>query len=592
MSLARLRHVAVLLLILPVLVIAVRLLDGRCVARAGTGGTITLDDVFAEGEFLDELMNRALEDFQVAGPPVENRGDHLYIEKSFRGMRTWGYPRGVNPNDPGAELQEVEDRITLELWVPSAPNFANPNSAYLFLDRHSLDTGAEDDPDVIDLRLKRVISRKMALRGIPSGIIFEQDRHPIGAPVPQIYSQLGYAGNGKLEEAGFNWIMANDPVETPLTVRELRYAIRFQLSQMYILSATFLQKFLLDHFGPQSAPWLDALKTVYAGGSKWADAVITAAGVDPRVVGLRIQGNQGYDDGPAGGAHRYESDWRECPGGGHRWAPFSKWAYDHRDDLPSYMGVYYIGRDDARYAHLKILDVVGTHDWVSPLGATISFWRQRDGLVGGQVDPNEPRWNTWMVRRINVNHGLKHLVGREGNFDIGAEDLLAWRLMRHLALGGDLPRFQFVTVNTVTNPSSWVAKVHVNGAHAPSAESYKVYVALSDDRDFTRCGPPVFAAANTPCVDGAWGDDNKEAEDRFVTITPTSVNVNGEFRFVRFAPPAAELAAIGTPTPLIAVIVELKVSGPNPNTLADDIWLHTDVWFVNESHYPPYECPP
>jgi hypothetical protein len=32
------------------------------------------------------------------------------------------------------------------------------------------------------------------------------------------------------------------------------------------------------------------------------------------------------------------------------------------------------------------------------------------------------------------------------------------------------------------------------------------------------------------------------------------------------------------------------VSGPAPLSIVDDVWLYTDVWFANDSLYPPFAC--
>jgi hypothetical protein len=299
-------------------------------------------------------------------------------------------------------------------------------------------------------------------------------------------------------------------------------------------------------------------------------------------------GNQAFDDGPGGGPHRYESDWFECPGGTHRFAAFARWIYTHRDDHPSYYDVYFVARNEARYSPLRFLDVVGTHDWINPLGSLTAFWQRHDGLTGLVIDPNEPRWDFRTIRRINVNHGIKYIVGSVGPTPVGAEDLLLWRELKYLVFGSDLPRMEMVGV-AVRGTSRWYARVRVNGNHALASESYKVWVALSDDRDFRRCTAPVVSASGTPCADGLWGDDNKDQEDEFIAITPLGVTPNGEFRDLRFAPPA-ELSAFPTP-PIVAVIVELKIDGANPRTIVDDLYLHTEVTFTRADQYPEYRCP-
>jgi hypothetical protein len=430
----------------------------------------------------------------------------------------------------------------------------------------------------------------MARQGIPAAIWFENDLHPVDPlnPVGSIAEQLGYNGDGQLLHTGLTWMMLKDPDVTPLVAEDLRFHFRFGMAQAYMLGTTFVQRFLENHFGPQSSTWTAAMKSVLAGGSKRGTATLTACGVDPRIRGARISGSQSFNADPLGAWARYVKDWGECPGGqlGER-AEFTAWAEEHGDDLPSYYSVYAPDRCPEAYQNVFILDIVGTHDYINPLGSHSTFWQRRDGLTDGLPDPTEVSLRHACIRRENKSHGSESFIGTVGRFEISKSLVLLFRLVRHLALDKDLPTIDIVDLN-VSDPVTWTARVRVTGQHPVNDEQLSVFLALSDDRDFRRCTPPIVSLPQNPCFEGV-GDDNKEEEDKFVRITPTQVTVEGELRTLSFPAPV-DVQAFSV-TPIVAAFVELVLEGANPNRFGDDIWVDTEVLFRNDELYPELSCP-
>lgn len=478
--------------------------------------------------------------------------------------------------------------MTLELYTPTVIDFQNFDTSWLVT--HKIAAPPTEPPFSGALTLMRLIFKRLARRGISCALWYEEDRYPKDEqnPVPTLPVQFGLQTEANLLQAGLTWMLSRDVDTTPLTLQDLRFHFRFGLAQGPILATTFFQAYMEDLHGPQSEEWLDNLKVMHSGGSKTAGGVITAAGVDSRVKVVRMAGNQGLDAKQFGASPRHVSDWQECPPTSqHRNATFVQWAYAHRFDNPSYYDSYIPGMRVENYSHLLITDLIGSHDFFSPIGSHTEFFREFDGLdQNGDIDNSECRMDYRLVRRPNIGHGKKYVIAKAGNcLEVGVTDVLLWRTIKHVVEFADLPRMEMSRINT--SQPTWTARVRVNGAHPIEREEYKIHVAMSDDRDFRRCGPEILG--DGPCLDGLWGDDNKTEEDIFYTIIPTTVTLDGEFRDLTFTPPT-ELQAFSSP-PLIAMFVELFIEGNNPSQRGDDLWITTDAFFSNEELYPLETCP-
>jgi len=581
---------------------------------------LSLHDVFAADGILDAALHRTLGEFEVTGPDPVVGTKTTYFIRSCRGAKFWGYcnPALADPCDcecdaahpcvdPEAPPVLRESRLTVEIWLPNAIDFAE--APVLLVDKvgdRSSDGYAE----------KAFFAKTIAKKGMPAVLVAEEDLFPVGSvPVPPIDAQLGYAGPALLQQAAKVWMLRRDSPN--LTVESARFDDRFLNAQIYMLATTFFQRTVADWFGndPAAVAWVESVQAVYAGGSKGGGGAISAAAVDPRAVAVRTSNFLDHDDSDSCGQHRYLTDWRECPevcpefdpcdlpAGTHRWAPFSNWSWRHRDDHPSYFDVYHAARDRDPYRDLLFVEMAGTHDWINPLGSHTAFWDGVDGMVDGVPSETEERWNFRLVRRINCDHGVPYIVGTlGGGREVPADDLLLFQTMRHLAKAKPLPRIEIARLDATGDPTvdPWIARVRITETrpgHDPALhEAFTIHVALSDDRDFRRCTDPIVCrpeevpcSENGVCRDPDW-DDNREEEDKFLTLEPVDVVADGEFRDLVFLPPP-EAQTFEAPA-LMAVIVEVRLEGGLLAKIHDDWILSTEVVFANTEAYPPYECCP
>lgn len=592
-------------------------------ADAAAGPSITIDDVFAADGVLVDILTRDYANFDVTGPGANVAAKFTYIDHGIRGPIFFGYcnpdlsdpcechcTEGVDPcTTPGQPPISYRARLTVELWIPNNINFAG--TPVLYVDKVEARTGQ-------GYQEKALLAKTLAKKGIPAALWSEIDHYPVGggSPAVSVHEYFGYPGPATFQRAALRWLRTRDPLN--LTPEDLRFDDRYLTSQGYLLTTTFFQRKVVEFFGgdPDAQAWVDRVESVYAGGSKTGGGAISAAGIDPRCVGTRISNFMSMDASDDCAPSRYDRDWRECPvncptddpctdvpSGEHRWVRHSTWAWGNRDNHPSYMDVYRPDNNRARYEQLFYVEIGGTHDWINPLGSHTRFWDSVDGMTGGLVDPLEDQWDYRLVRRMNRDHGVSTIVGQtSGGLDVRADQLMVWGTLRHLAKNKAMPRIDTSMVDVSGNPATepWSVRIRVSetrAGHDPALhEQFKIWVALSDDRDFRRCTPPILCMnidsqpceANGVCRDPSW-DDNKPQEDYFVEIAPSSVTVDGEFRDILFAPPAEALAISN---PIAAVIVEGFFEGGIVGKIQDDWILWTDVHFENEEMYPPYACCP
>lgn len=592
-------------------------------AGPGTDGApITLIDVFSEDGVLTDMLTRSYADFEVTGPAPRVLSKFTYFDAGIKGPVFFGYCNpdltdpcdchctdGVDPcTTPGDSPIMYRARQTIEMWIPNNPNFAGTPVLYV-------DKGTNRDGEAYQEKV--LLARTLAKKGIPAALWSEEDLYPVGAePAKEIHEFFGYPGPAQFQRAALRWMHTRDPMN--LTVQDFRFDDRYHNCQSFVLTTTFFQEAIKDFFpGNQAASdWADRVESVYAGGSKTGGGAVTATGVDPRCIGNRISNFQSYDGTDGCAAARYETDWRECPANcpnddpctpvpstEHKWTRHSVWVWNNRNNSPSYFDIYRPDFNPALYEDKLLIDIAGTHDWINTLGGHQNFWSRHDGMIGGLPDPGEDEWDFRTIRRINHDHGTPTIVGTlGGGTEVRADQLMVWGMLRHLAKNKALPRMEIVEADTAGTPGvdPWTARVRVRetrAGHDPLVhESFKVHVALSDDRDFRRCTPPIQCRGieETPCElngvcrDAPW-DDNKAEEDFFIEIVPTSVTVDGEFRDLVFDPPAEALAV---PNPITAVIVEAFFEGGIISKLQDDWVLWTDVLFNNVASYPPHDCCP
>ncbi len=431
--------------------------------------------------------------------------------------------------------------------------------------------------------------------------------------------QFGYSGDGAVQEAGFGWMVHRRLNKNPgasLTGEELRFDLRFAYAQAYLISTTFFTELLKFQFpsDPNLEDWLDELKINYAGGSKRGGGISTAvmqsnilAGVDPRnVTGLFISGYEGLDAGELSGLHRYESDWThtfdpdeievwrdqpcpveaclqgpcpsvDCPedSGEHVFRTFAAWAHRMRDEPQSYAQVYTPSQNPANLLLLQnvlLINTVGTHDWINPLGSHRNFYEENPGL------------DSITLQRINKNHGSLVELG-----DWSAKDILHMRALYGMRNASNPPALDTYPLHRVKwvdlqmGSPDWTATIELETNHSGSfPEDYTVWVAFSDDRDFRRNADPIESRPQTPCIDS---DPNTvgDSEDYFIAVTPTSVVPSGNQRILTFQPPA-EYSDFTDP--LISVIVEGYFEGFDAGDTVDDLIVTTWPKFLNEDLYP------
>lgn len=584
---------------------------------AMAGGRLTTDDIFAN--VVPEIFERTWDDFEVRGAaPVigERFTTFLY---THRGPKMWAYcnrelvdpcdcdcTQGVDPCiDPSSQTILREARQTVQIFLPNTVDFQQP--PVLYIDKAGNHDGETESE-------KEALGKLLARKGVITAIWTEQDLFPLGAePLPRIAEQFGFAGPASFQRDGCkHWLRTRDPLN--LTVEDLRIDDRYHNSQSYVLTGTFFQALVDDWFAgdPDANAWASNVQIVYAGGSKAAAGAYTASGIDARCVALRTSGFLEFDTGPRAAAHRFETDWRECPincpsddtcdaypAGAHRWYRYTNWLRDNKDNLPSYWDTYRLGRNRERYEHLLFLEIAGTHDWINPLGSEEAFWASVDGLNGGLVDPTEDRWNFRFVRRINADHGTSYTVGRTaGGKDVRGDQLLLFRALMHLAKGKAMPRIELASMDVSGDPSTepWSVRVRLTdlpAEHDPFVEEqFKIHIAFSDDRDFRRCSDPIVCSGNESCAENGVCrdpsfDDNRPEEDFFIKIRDYETFVDGEFRDLVFDAPVEALAFTN---PLVAAIVEVRLDDRIPYNIKDDWVLHTEVLYANEEHYPEVFC--
>ncbi|MEW6743615.1 MAG: hypothetical protein AB1486_12740 [Planctomycetota bacterium] len=577
-----------------------------CTEPWGQAPADSLDDVFVCDGILDDLLHRTLADFDVQPvpdtPPVQEENGVLIVNLRYRGMRFQGYHK-----DDSSCIREVESRIQVEIRCPLDLDLG---TAPLL----NLDKGDEDGEGGRSLTIKRALAELMSANGILSAIWLELDEDGAADTVAQM---LGYQGDGDIYMYGLDWIMQSADGSSPLTVQQLRFDFRFAYIQGYMLTATFVREWLkacLPAYGYDPAAvaeWLDSLRVLYSGGSKRGAAMAVIGGIDPRTAGVRMKGNQGLEGGAKGMPGRYIFDWGYCPGDSyedHKWAPFATWVYfNELAPWPNYSDIYVPARDPDRYSHLLFIDAVGTHDWINPLGSHATFWRRYDGLDDNGNPDGSAWWSFRTIRRPNRNHGVVYevgpLPGTEDDLDpvqVAAQDVLLWWALQSLKdPSRPFPRMEIARAwMPPAFPTSWKARVHIP-AFTPepgSTEELHVWVALSDNRDFRRCdSPPILHLwEGEPCYEldkgdtgGSGGLDSDmygEIEDVFYRIAPERVTVNGDFRTIHFPRPP-EYTQFASP-PLVALIVEYTLRGPDDSSPWDDLVLFTEVTYLNEELYP------
>jgi len=630
-------------------------------ARAAPSPIKRIGEIFEEGVpggLLDRMLNKLFAEFEpvLGSQEVDPGTGALVFRAGINGARYWMYCNKYEfPNsehecacdcqdasvnlcdDPGAEPIRKDSRYTVEIYLP--PNFVSliddPATAHLLVVNSSAPEDESGKPSE-GYENKRAVSLALAEQGISSVIWWQEDDFPLPGedPLPRIAHQLGFPGDGALQRAGFRALMLRDPEN--LTIEDFRLDLRFMYAQFYVLSTTFFKAVLLEHLfptHPRILEWVQALGATFAGGSKRGGGVVEgaggrlvgggmlAAGIDPRVEAIWVSGFQGFSDLPDSGFHRYETDWRYCSTcdpvcdpclplnetEDHPWANIAQWVWDHRDDHPSYLDVFSVARNFERYEDMLILDIVGTHDWINPLGSHTGFWNTVDGSklfrspriysVGRRQtqlpfkpSKREPVANVRFIRSPNKDHGISYVVGNRDGKDWSARELLLYRALLSLRDPRErLPNLDATRARLAGD--TWVVELRAGNFrpdHDPAAdEEYTVHVLLSDDRDFRRCSDPIEIANPSVCTDPDF-DDNIDEEDKFIPVVPTEVLVVGNRRRLVFPRPA-EVDAFQTP-PIVAITVEARYLGDDPADFLDDLVLFTEVEFANVEAYPPFDC--
>ena len=259
---------------------------------------------------------------------------------------------------------------------------------------------------------------------------------PTDSALQPLWGRFGYmGGESTFAKDARKHMMAfagdGPPSDNELTLNDLRLDYRFALAQGAILTATFLQRVAENApnaFGNDPAKrqsWANRLRVIYSGGSKDGLGSMTAAGVDSRAVGVRVGSAPAWNVGEvdSGGNYtdlaflpRYKTDWLEIESATydsarqlHENAQFADWAFRKRDITRSNANAYFPSRALDVYERLKIIDQIGTHDNLSPLGSTESFFRKIDGLQESAssdwtVSATETAWDVRIHRDINRDH--------------------------------------------------------------------------------------------------------------------------------------------------------------------------------------------
>jgi hypothetical protein len=129
----------------------------------------------------------------------------------------------------------------------------------------------------------------------------------------------------------------------------------------------------------------------------------------------------------------------------------------------------------------------------------------------------------------------------------------------------------------------WTAEIEVDSGATSLEyeEQYRIWVAMSDDRDFRRNSDPIDRSPSTPCIDSD-PNDAGDVEDVFFPVNPTTATRDGDLRILTFQPPGVYSMF---DDPLVAVIVEVVFPGPEPEETLDDLLVTTWTEFLNEDRY-------
>ena len=284
----------------------------------------------------------------------------------------------------------------------------------------------------------------------------------LALPEAPLWSKFGFPNESSLSSKTRDYIKSygdNSRVDLPadleLSLSDCRLDFRWALAQGSIVSAQFVKSlvryYAVNAFGASAAQaddWASRSRLVYSGGSKGGLATLSAAGADfARTLGIRAAGTPAWSLGMSvvetmppynetftelSSINRYETDWLEGTEslGGRKASEervIGKWMSDsvfHSELLlqpPYYADIYVPSRDVDRYLPFFVVDVIGTHDAISPLGGPEDWWRQHDNLFEPTPitddwsvrDPNDPvnpqspesRFGVRRIRNINKDHG-------------------------------------------------------------------------------------------------------------------------------------------------------------------------------------------
>ncbi len=653
---------------------------------AGTG-PLTPSAAASYASYLD-LYTRSWSSFCASGPVPQMTLKYVHVTRTFNGATFRGWRAHLpRSNWNVGSAKEFTSRITVEMWLPIfgggvMGGFTDPDTALVLIAHGgSIQGGASSS-------LVTIATNLASKHQIPAVVWYEGDpAFDPNACGPGIVSDLGSgdacvddppyeAGEGfglagsddKLLISGTEWMMwTGNPAG--LSGQSLRLDYRYALGQAFLYSATFFQRYIVKAYGtgPNVLSWVGNLRVFYSGFSKFSGGALLAAGLDARhdpapppqgtgntrtVAGVALAGQQIWDTSALGAAHRYESDWLECPAippptsmspavpcgslrmfdAAHQGARIGKWSWENRNNHTSHFDVYFVGENACRYEDLLILDYVGTHDYVNPLGSSTAFWRAHDRLLdgGGGYDLGELKLNFRLSRGINRDHGVAMPVEASGGpGELNVKDQHIYRAMLYLKdrTAHPFPRIEMQVIDTPVpacdgSATEWSVTVYVDPSELPVTsepyrwqnEKWRVYVAMSDDRDFRRVdGNPTFPVnvctnlAETVLEliprEGPVDHNNLEDEDKFVAMDiPTSsvelVDVTGQtihglfFRRLRFSVPPdfCRIVQQSGRVPLTCLIARMTLEGSDATSVLDDIQVYTDAVFAFEEGYPELDC--